>query len=101
MKRFNDQRGGRVTSLHRMREAYLVRLFLVRRFLFALEADFPVFSFCSTLGHGAALDIRFGLCARRFLFALEADFPVFIFCSTLRHGAPLDIRFSLYAIRFL
>ena len=42
MKRFNDQRGGRVTSLHRMREAYLVRLF-VRRFLFALEADFPVF----------------------------------------------------------
>src|SRR5213593_3629228 len=24
MKRFKDQRGGRVTSLHRMREAYLV-----------------------------------------------------------------------------
>ncbi len=43
MKRFNDQRAGRVTSLHRMREAYLVRLFLVRRCLFALEADFPVF----------------------------------------------------------
>src|SRR4029453_19412950 len=70
-------------------------------FLFALEADFPVFLFSSSLGHGAALGIRFGLCSRRFLFALEADFPVFLCSSTLGHGAALDIRFGLCARRFL
>src|SRR6516162_1210202 len=77
------------------------RLFVVRRFLFACEADFPVFSLCSTRGHGAALDIRFVLFAGRFLFAREADFPVFSFCSTRGHGAALDIRFVLFAGRFL
>src|SRR5262249_17463891 len=72
------------------------RLFLARRFLFAYEAGFPVFSLGSARGHGSALFVRFGLFTT-FLFPFESHFPVFSFCSRLGGTVPLwtsDLFFS-------